>query len=150
MVNHFCYTIHKYYCILQVHPPIRYNITNVSYNFFLIFILSTGLMLWQTLYVNGRPVSSAQLNKNRNGGGGYNYPVPDNPLEFPDRKATVNTEVWLDSNLQIGIPNYYKNYMLVCFITPIYIFIISNSSLSQYCIWHINETPRQLLWQPQS
>ena len=49
-------------------------------------------MLWQTLCVNARPTSSAQLNTNRNEEG-YNYQVPDNPLELPERKATVDTEV---------------------------------------------------------
>ena len=55
-------------------------------------------MLWQTLCVNARPTSSAQLNTNRNEEG-YNYQVPDNPLELPERKATVDTEVWIENDI---------------------------------------------------
>ena len=56
-------------------------------------LLLLASLLQQTSYVDGRPTDNAQSNSN-NGDGGYNYPIPENPLEFPSHTtARITTQV---------------------------------------------------------
>ena len=77
------------------------NPSTTPRNFSSVFAIVIGLILLQNIYVNGRPAPAAQsankqdVERREPDETGYNYPVPENPLKFPDRKTTVSTQVRL-------------------------------------------------------